>query len=262
MPKVIGGWIEKTNSSKKNDLYSGIKIEDLFAGLFAFMRNIRARESYFWATSVANRAFSYFSCQPDLFWGAKHNNTPEDYKNTDDLLKFFREEYKPNYLDRKTTNMLTVLKNDLVARKHYKFVKQAFAFYIFKNSARLYPKPEIVPVIPTPKPVYFKTVVPAQMAVTQVPVAPIVNSFIGEPEKPLPIDGKHLDLKVKFAKMLSSKFGRFCLTVMKDSLGREIVYGSKHRYNVGDNVRIKSATVKKHSIYKDVKQTVIGNVKF
>jgi hypothetical protein len=182
------------------------------------------------------------------------------------LLNYFRSGVyqKPTYSNYKNTlfvdNMLVALKNDLIARKHYKFVKEAFRTYINTFHRTLFPiksveRVEYIPVKPV------QPVAPQKNAVTQVAVkpvpAPVVlpSNYIGEV-------GKQVELNLDTVVTHSSRGRRGSFIVLKDFIGNEMSWLCPYFYRVNDKIRVNKAFIFKHVEYKGVCQTVITNVSF
>jgi hypothetical protein len=160
--------------------------------------------------------------------------------------------------------MITAMKNDLIAKRHYKFVKEAFRIFISYKYRTLYPAPKpIAPVIgyfrpapvPTPAPV-TTPVMPTKFSVTQFVKTTTPSTFIGTKGK---IE-KELNLNTIVTYASRARRGSFI--VLKDEQNRELSWLCPYYYRVGDNIVIKDAFIYDHKEYKGVKQTVVSSVIF
>lgn len=252
-------WISKTNDSKKNNTYHGYKIEDLFASLFAYMRGLRGRRPTSYLTGYSFVAFKTFIYSPVFLIDSV---TDEDKVMATNLIKYYRDgSYNPKYPNLFTGNMLTALQNELIAKRHYKFIREAFRGYMNKFHDTLFPvkKVEWIPVKPI-QPIIPQTNAVTQVAIAPAPIVKVANGHIGKVGETIT---SALTLTVKEGKMVKGKFGNFCMAICKDNIGNEVIFSSnKVCYKAGERITVKSAIINKHSVYKNVNQTFIKNVKF
>ncbi len=264
LKNTMDKWISKTNNSKKNNSYHGYKIEDLFASLFAYMREFREKRPYQYITGYSFSAFSSFLYTPCLMI-AKIKDA--DKVMAERLLNYYRNGgyQKPTYSNYKNTlfvdNMLVALKNDLIAKRHYKFVREAFRTYINTFHRTLFPIKEVPRSIiaTTPSGIAYA---PKVNAVTQVAVKPVPTPVVTLPSNYIGEVGKQVELNLDTVVTHSSRARRGSFIVLKDFIGNELSWLCPYFYRVNDKIRVNKAFIFKHVQYKGVCQTVITNVSF
>ena len=257
MPNLFKNVDAKTKNSKKNNSYHGFSIEDTFASLFANVRIKKVKRQYRYHSS------SVYLFQRSPVWMIEQIEKA-DRVMAQNLLKYFRTEYKNNhngYRSIAVENMLVALHNDIIARRHYKFVFQAWVMYMNKFCDTLFPPVKVkeTPALVPQRNEVSTVAIPAPVGTSDLATGYVIKgSYYG-------VEGqcKQFDLltTVAYSKK-STSYGNGTYLVLKDVVGNEIVWNCPYFYKVGDKIKILKAVVIKHQEFKGNKQTIIGKVTF
>lgn len=263
MPNAMSKWANKTAKSKKNNDYIGYKIGDLLNAMFLSVNEQwKKYASYYSLVSYAYRAVrtvSYYGILSTI-----KNVTKAESDMSTAMLKYF-ETWKAPYQNTFYDNMLVVLKNQVVAKRHYKFLAEAFKIYIRNMGKSVFalPAPKNIAYIAPVKKIASTpngfAYAPKVNAVTQV--APVVSN---KPSTYLGTIGSMNEFNLDTVVVSSRRNfkGKGSYVLLKDANGNELNWFCPYFYRVNDNIRINKAFVLKHQMYNGVCQTVIGNVTF
>lgn len=273
LPTYIKKVISDTENSKKNNSYHGTNLNDLLTYTFANMTSdyntlIEKCNSHYTRFDINKklvkvlRSFLYF---PKTFWSA--SVTDNDRQNANKMIDAFKNEYKLSNSIKKTTldNTIVIMGNDVVAHKHVKFVNYAFQKYLMND--RIY---KTYPIEKSNVTMVIKPELLARELIVK-PAEPVVEVKIVETPTPAPsnlipteLHVYNIPLTVKKCKRLVGKFGKFNMVICKSDISPiEYVFSStKAFYNEDEKLMLKSATVKKESVYNNTKQIYINKVTF
>jgi len=274
MPDFFKKTIAKTANSDKNNKYSGTNLKDLVTYSFASVRNRyesyieNANKAEVWFQTFTHSshivsAFNLFRVYPKNFW--EREVTDVDKQKAEKMIEYFKAFSLSNSV-RKTEsdNITIVMGNEVVARRHFKYIRLAMYRYMYKFGNEMFPSVKKYRQVLDTEVKPFVNPVPQVNNVTVVKMPQTVKKDDGHFGKVGDtLSNANLALTVKEGKMLFGKFGKFCMAICSDVDGREIIFSSsKAVYKKGEKLVVKSAVVNKHSVYKNVKQTFLNNVKF